>query len=210
MELFGAESLLGREELRATWARFERLSATPAAMRALWDMNGAVDVTHLLPEITVPTLVLHRAGDVLIPRAAGEHLAREIPDARLGILEGSDHARFLGNSDAIVGEVEEFLTGVRNRPARRSSGRIRRPSFGWSSLTPAERRVTELVAEGLSNAEIAAKIFVSVGTVKTHLAHIYRKLCLHGRAGLAVEAIRRQPAGELNAEESADLAPGSQ
>jgi DNA-binding NarL/FixJ family response regulator len=51
------------------------------------------------------------------------------------------------------------------------------------------------VAGGLSNAEIAAKIFVSVGTVKTHLGHIYTKLCISGRAALAVEAVHRQRAG---------------
>jgi DNA-binding CsgD family transcriptional regulator len=60
-----------------------------------------------------------------------------------------------------------------------------RPSFGWESLTPAESRVVELAATGLSNPQIAAKLFVGAGTVKTHLAHAYTKLGVNNRAALA-------------------------
>ncbi|MDP9869333.1 MULTISPECIES: helix-turn-helix transcriptional regulator [Streptosporangium] len=69
--------------------------------------------------------------------------------------------------------------------ATRARGPRRRPESGWESLTPAERSVVELAAEGLSNPEIATRLFVSRGTVKTHLAHIYAKLQVANRTELA-------------------------
>jgi DNA-binding CsgD family transcriptional regulator len=75
--------------------------------------------------------------------------------------------------------------------ARRGRGERRRPEFGWDSLTPSEERVVELVAAGLPNREIAAKLFVSVATVKTHLIHVYGKLDVRTRAELAAAATSR-------------------
>jgi predicted ATPase/class 3 adenylate cyclase/DNA-binding CsgD family transcriptional regulator len=75
--------------------------------------------------------------------------------------------------------------------AQRGRGERGRPSHGWDSLTPSERRVVDLVAAGLPNGEIAAKLFVSLATVKTHLVHIYTKLDLRTRAELAATATRR-------------------
>lgn len=76
--------------------------------------------------------------------------------------------------------------------ARRGRGERSRPDHGWESLTPSEARVVELVASGLPNKEIAAKLFVSIATVKTHLVHVYTKLDVRTRAELAAEATRRQ------------------
>jgi DNA-binding CsgD family transcriptional regulator len=78
--------------------------------------------------------------------------------------------------------------------ASRARGERKRPSLGWASLTPAELDVARLAAEGLSNAEIGAKLFISAGTAKVHLAHIYAKLNLANRAQLTAEYTRRQPA----------------
>ena len=74
---------------------------------------------------------------------------------------------------------------------RRARGSRKRPSGGWEALTPTESKVAQLVAEGLTNPQIAEKMFVSRATVKTHLSHIYRKLEVGGRAELAAEAARR-------------------
>ena len=70
-------------------------------------------------------------------------------------------------------------------------GRRRRGSFGWESLTEAERRVVGLTAEGLTNREIAARLFVSRQTVATHLEHVFQKLGFSTRVRLAAEAARR-------------------
>ena len=75
--------------------------------------------------------------------------------------------------------------------ASRGRGDRKRPSSGWASLTPTEREVVGLIAEGLRNADIAQRLFVSPSTVKTHLAHIFIKLGVTTRAGLAAVATRR-------------------
>jgi predicted ATPase/class 3 adenylate cyclase/DNA-binding CsgD family transcriptional regulator len=75
--------------------------------------------------------------------------------------------------------------------ARRGRGSRRRPAGGWESLTPTEARVAELVADGLTNAEVAERMFVSPATVKTHMAHIFKKLDVNNRASLAAVSARR-------------------
>jgi predicted ATPase/DNA-binding CsgD family transcriptional regulator len=75
--------------------------------------------------------------------------------------------------------------------ARRGRGSRQRPATGWDALTPAERRVVQLVGEGLSNAQIAERLFVSVPTVKTHVSSAFTKLDVTNRAELAVLAVRR-------------------
>jgi DNA-binding CsgD family transcriptional regulator len=75
--------------------------------------------------------------------------------------------------------------------ARRGRGKRGRPQTGWGSLTPAERDVVRLVAEGRSNAEIGERLFISLNTVKTHLTHVYAKVDVDRRADLAAQAARR-------------------
>jgi DNA-binding CsgD family transcriptional regulator len=75
--------------------------------------------------------------------------------------------------------------------ARRARGERRRPSSGWASLTPTETDVVRLVTEGLSNPDIAARLFVSRATVKTHLVHVFSKVGVRSRAELAAAAARR-------------------
>ncbi len=75
--------------------------------------------------------------------------------------------------------------------ARRGRGERQRPQFGWASLTPVERDVVRLVADGHTNAEIGHRLFVSVNTVKKYLTRIYAKVDVDGRAGLAAEVGRR-------------------
>jgi predicted ATPase/DNA-binding CsgD family transcriptional regulator len=75
--------------------------------------------------------------------------------------------------------------------ARRGRGERQRPQIGWPSLTPAEREVVRLVAEGHTNAEIGQRLFISVNTVKKHLSRVYAKLDVGGRADLAAQVARR-------------------
>ena len=76
--------------------------------------------------------------------------------------------------------------------AQRGRGERKRPSAGWASLTPTERQVVELLSQGLRNADIAARLFVAPSTVKTHLAHVFAKLGVSNRAGLAALVARRR------------------
>jgi predicted ATPase/DNA-binding CsgD family transcriptional regulator len=75
--------------------------------------------------------------------------------------------------------------------ARRGRGERQRPRIGWASLTPVERDVVRLVAEGHTNAEIGQRLFMSVNTVKKHLSHVYAKVEIEGRADLAAQVARR-------------------
>jgi DNA-binding CsgD family transcriptional regulator len=75
--------------------------------------------------------------------------------------------------------------------ATRGRGERKRPSSGWASLTPTELQVVKLVAQGLTNRDIAARLFVERSTVMTHLNHVFRKLGFSKRAEVAAEAVRR-------------------
>jgi len=108
-----APSLTGDERFRRWWARLERLGASPGAAMALRRMNGQIDIRETLPVIRVPTLVLHRTGDLDTSIEEGRYLAAHIPGAKFVDLPGADHLPWAGDQDAILDEVEEFLTGVR-------------------------------------------------------------------------------------------------
>jgi class 3 adenylate cyclase len=112
----GAPSKLGDTRFRENWARYLRMGASPGAVLALTRMNAEIDVRPILPTIRVPTLVLHRSGDRVIPVGAGRYLAERIPHASFKQLAGDDHLPWIGDTDSVLGEIEEFLTGVRTRP----------------------------------------------------------------------------------------------
>lgn len=101
------------ERYRNWWARYLRMGASPGAGVALYRMNVEIDVRSLLPSIRVPTLLLHRTGDRLINVAASRYMAGRIPGAKLVELAGDDHLVFLGDSETVLGEIQEFLTGAR-------------------------------------------------------------------------------------------------
>jgi class 3 adenylate cyclase len=102
--------------LKSWWARFERLGASPGAWRELQEVLGSTDIRGVLPHVRASTLVLHRRGDRVVKVEQGRAVAEAIPGARFVELDGDDHIPFLGDADAIVDEVEEFLTGARSAP----------------------------------------------------------------------------------------------
>jgi class 3 adenylate cyclase len=103
------------EDRRMTeWlGRLQRLAMDPRYALATALANEDLDVRCILPSIRVPTLVLHRRGDGSFKLQHSEYLAEHIPGARLRVLEGSDSLPFLGDSESIAGEMEEFMTGGR-------------------------------------------------------------------------------------------------
>jgi pimeloyl-ACP methyl ester carboxylesterase len=101
------------EAFRRRAVAYLRRSASPGAAVALLRMNSAIDVRDVLPTIRVPTLVLHRVGDRDVNIEEARWIARQIPGAKLVELPGDDHLIWGGDVDAVVDEVEEFLTGVR-------------------------------------------------------------------------------------------------
>jgi class 3 adenylate cyclase len=101
-------------QFRARYARAERFSVGPDQVAANVRAGLEDDVRPLLPAISVPTLVLHREGNHFIRLGAGRYLAEHIPDARFVVLPGDDHLFFVGDTDALADEIEEFLTGARS------------------------------------------------------------------------------------------------
>ena len=131
---------------RAWWATYLRMGASPGAALALTRMNAEIDIRDILPSIRVPTLVLHRRHDHLLNVEEGRYVASRIPGARFVELPGEDHLPFVGDQDAIIDEIERFVTGApscghqaaarpraRDDPARARRRRRRRPP---SSITP--------------------------------------------------------------------------
>jgi class 3 adenylate cyclase len=95
------------------FAKFERLSASPGAYKAIVLLNLLIDVRAILPTVRVPTLVLHRRTDALVSVEWGRDLAAQIPGAKFIEYPGSDHVYFSGDVEAMLGDIEEFITGHR-------------------------------------------------------------------------------------------------
>jgi len=108
-----APSAVDDPRLRDWFSRYLRVSASPGAAVALLRMNSKVDIRPILPTIRVPTLIIHRTGDLDIDVGGSRYMAEHIPGAKYVELPGNDHLWFVGDSEAILGEIEEFLTGVR-------------------------------------------------------------------------------------------------
>jgi pimeloyl-ACP methyl ester carboxylesterase len=115
VELF-APSFAADPQAVAFNARMERSAASPAMVQQVFEMFLDIDVRAVLPTIQVPTLVLHRRSDRVVNRRAGKELAARIPRARYVELPGIDHLPWAGDAEAVLGEVEEFLTGARSAP----------------------------------------------------------------------------------------------
>jgi class 3 adenylate cyclase len=108
-----APTAAGDPQLRAWLARLERLAASPGQARRLVAAAARIDVRPALASIDAPTLVLHRSHEAFVDVRHGREYARRIPGARLVELPGVDSLPSVGDSDALLGEIEEFLTGRR-------------------------------------------------------------------------------------------------
>jgi DNA-binding CsgD family transcriptional regulator len=161
--------------------RYERAAASPAMIGSLVTSGFGLDATALLPNIRKPTLVLHVSGDRVIPAAFGRMLGQRIAGARYVELAGSDHFSWVSPSvDEQIDLLFEF-TNVRGRGAR--VGTVWDPA---SVLTPSEQRTVRLAQRGLSNAEIANQLELSLRTVENHLSRAYGKLGVRSRTELAL------------------------
>ena len=105
-----APSVAEDTAFRSWWSAYLRMGASPGAAVALTRMNAEIDVRHVLPSIRVPTLVIHRTGDRCLKVEEGRYLASRIPGATFVELPGVDHLPFVGDQDALLSAIEEFLS----------------------------------------------------------------------------------------------------
>jgi pimeloyl-ACP methyl ester carboxylesterase len=111
-----APSQADNPEVRGFYARMERSSVTPGMITQLVQMFLDIDVRDVVPSVQAPTLVLHREHDRLVNVRNGRWLAEHLPNARMVELPGDDHILWYQHPELTLGEIQEFLTGVRFEP----------------------------------------------------------------------------------------------
>lgn len=176
-ELFTRRFVPGASAEQLRW--FNELctrTTTPAIASRLLASRADIDVTALLPQVSVPTLVIHARDDEVCPFAEGQLLASEIPGARFVMLESKNHVLLAGEPAWARFEEEVLAFTGRSRPA------VGARSPDLAALSPREHEVMALLAQGRSNAQIAASLFLSEKTVRNHVTHIFEKLGVRSRA----------------------------
>ncbi|HLW49220.1 MAG TPA: alpha/beta fold hydrolase [bacterium] len=173
-----------------------RASTSAENAARIMEVFGQIDVTDLLPRVTVPTIVLHCRGDARVPFEEGRQMAALIPGARFIPLEGKNHLpqegdpcwqplivkvrRFLGADEYAI-EGRAAVTAASPAPADRLQ----------SLLTSREREVAALIAQGLANREIAERLVIRERTAEGHVQSILNKLGFNSRVQVAAWAVSR-------------------
>jgi RNA polymerase sigma factor (sigma-70 family) len=172
-----------REEQKRWYDELQQISSTAATAARLWKSRTQTDVSEAARCVTQPVLVVHARHDHAVPHDEGRLLASLIPNARLVTLESDNHILQEGEPawDTFVSEVRAFLGAGESAPT---------VTADVSELSEREREVLELVAAGMSNEEIAERLFLSTRTVERHLSNIYAKLRLSGKSARAAAAAR--------------------
>ena len=161
-----------------------RKTLTPEIAARLLESRAMIDVTTLLGKVGVPTLVLHARGDVVVPITEGHILAAGIPGAQFVELDSNNHI-LLEHEPAwerFCDEVQEFMA---------LKGSPHGEDLAFAALSPREREVLTLIAEGLGNAQIADRLSISEKTVRNHVSNLFDKLGVWTRAQAIVFAIER-------------------
>jgi class 3 adenylate cyclase len=107
-------SFAGDERAKRYFSRWQRMSASPSTALALFDANTQIDIRHILPQVQVPTLVIHRTDEPVVSVGNARYAAEHIPGARLLEQPGQDHLPWLGDADGMLDAIEEFVTGSRH------------------------------------------------------------------------------------------------
>ena len=163
----------------AALSRHKRRAAEADVAAAFLELELFGNARPFLPDVTMPALVLHRRGDRVVPISRGRELASLLPNARFVALSGDSHLPHVDDQRDVQRALAGFLDDVTPLDAN-----------GDSPLSRREAEVLRLVAEGLSNREIAFSLVLSEHTVHRHIANILRKLTQSSRAAAAAQATR--------------------
>ena len=183
----------GATEEQMGWLdELQRRAVTADVAVIAREQRGQADVSDLLGDLDVPTLVLHSRGDRMNDFAYARYLASHIPGARLVALDSDNHIILEGEPawPQFVREVTAFLAEHDSHDHPRSDERDPR-----DLLSARELEVLSLAAEGLDNAAIAEALTLSVRTVERHFQNSYEKLGLHGKSARAGAVSRLLAAG---------------
>jgi RNA polymerase sigma factor (sigma-70 family) len=171
------------EEEKRWYDDMQKVSSSGEMAARLWMSRSDFDISDTVRSLTVPALVLHAQDDRVVPYEEGRRIASLIPGARLVTLQSDNHIlqehepawqRFVSEVRAFLGDSEQ---------ATSAAGDL-------SDLSEREREVLELVAAGLSNEQIAERLYLSTRTVERHLSNVYAKLRLSGKSARAAAAAR--------------------
>jgi DNA-binding CsgD family transcriptional regulator len=154
-------------------------TTSPELAGALLRTRAETDVTAMVGRVRTPTLVVHARSDAIAPLAEGRFLASEIPGAQCVELDSPNHV-LLENEPAWT----RFQEAVLDFTGQAASA----PSPAFEALSRRERETLALLADGLSNAEIAERLGISEKTVRNHLSHLFDKLGVWSRAQAIVFA----------------------
>ena len=158
-----------------------RRTTTPEIVYQLLQARAEVDISDLLAEVNVPTLVLHSVADEVVPVREGKRLARAIPDAKFIPLDSRNHV--LLEHEPAWEDFKQAVLEFTGQTEKLDPGRAL-----TGNLTRREREIFELLCDGLSNASIADRIRISEKTVRNHVSHLYEKLGVHSRSEALVLA----------------------
>ncbi len=197
-----AHALVGWDEpdLARNYAALIRAGNDQDTILSLAAALHRLDVRDLLPQVRCRTLVLHRPQMALLPAGAAERVAAAIPHAQLALFEGASAAPIIGDWRAISRTIGAFL-GTESATAAGASGRraLRLLMMKTEALSPREREIVSLVAQGLTNREIAGQLYLAPKTVENHIGRILVKLNLRSRTQLAAYAVEHGLTGEKTA-----------
>jgi pimeloyl-ACP methyl ester carboxylesterase/DNA-binding CsgD family transcriptional regulator len=171
------------EEQKRWYDDMQQASSSGEMAARLWLSNTQIDISDTARRTTQPALVLHARHDRAVPYEEGRRLASLLPDARFVTLESDNHILQQGEPawEAFLAEVRAFLGDGERTPT---------VAADLSELSEREREVLEQVAAGMSNEQIAERLFLSTRTVERHLSNIYAKLRLSGKSARAAAAAR--------------------
>jgi RNA polymerase sigma factor (sigma-70 family) len=171
------------EEQKRWYDDMQQASSSGEMAARLWLSNTQIDISDTARRITQPALVLHARQDGAVPYEEGRRLASLLPDARFVTLEGENHILQEGEPawEAFLSELRAFLGDDERGTA---------VAADLSELSEREREVLRLVAAGMSNEQIAERLFLSTRTVERHLSNVYAKLRLSGKSARAAAAAR--------------------
>jgi pimeloyl-ACP methyl ester carboxylesterase/DNA-binding CsgD family transcriptional regulator len=184
-EVFAAQFLDRPDaELRREFTDLQRLSTSAGTAVEIVRSLDAIEVSDVARSLSVPTLVLHARGDARIPFEEGRRTASIIPGARFVALDGRSHILQQGEPafDQFFDAVSSFLAAP--APAAHAARGV------GADLTTRQREVLDLIAQGIDNATIARRLFLSPSTVRNHITQIFSKLGVRSRAEAIVRARR--------------------